>query len=207
MILASASPRRQALLRHVVQRANFKVMPATIDEVALLDELSTACKTVEDLVATLALHKALAVAQTTADPCILGADTVIALPTNETHTTLTSQILGKPRDLEHARAMIKAMAGKTHRVITGCALVDSTAQPFVTDAWSAIAHVTFYPLSDDEIDSYLEVAGTSLLDKAGAYAIQEHGRTLIESINGSYDVIVGLPVAQLIHEKGAWFRP
>lgn len=178
MILASQSPRRIELMRE----AGFdtRVIPANIDETALPDEGPF------DLVERLARAKAAAVAKEHAkegEP-VVAADTIVALD---------GELLGKPTDEADARRMLHALSGKTHQVATGvCIVLDGSAESFVD-----ITDVTFYELTHDEIDAY--VATGEPMDKAGAYGIQgQHGRMLVEKIDGDFYNVVGLPIAKVV---------
>lgn len=157
-----------------------RVIPANIDETALPDEGPF------DLVERLARAKAAAVAKEHAkegEP-VVAADTIVALD---------GELLGKPADEADARRMLHALSGKTHQVTTGvCIVRDGSVESFVD-----ITDVTFYELSHDEIDAY--VATGEPMDKAGAYGIQgQHGRMLVEKIDGDFYNVVGLPIAKVV---------
>ena len=157
-----------------------RVIPANIDETALPDEGPF------DLVERLARAKAAAVAKEHAEEGepVVAADTIVAL---------NGELLGKPEDEPDARRMLHALSGKTHQVATGvCIVRDENAESFVD-----ITDVTFYELSHDEIDAY--VATGEPMDKAGAYGIQgQHGRMLVEKIDGDFYNVVGLPIAKVV---------
>lgn len=178
MILASQSPRRIELMREAGFDA--RVIPANIDETALPDEGPF------DLVERLAHAKAAAVAKEHAEEGepVVAADTIVAL---------AGELLGKPADEADARRMLQALSGKTHQVATGvCIVRDGSVESFVD-----ITDVTFYELSHDEIDAY--VATGEPMDKAGAYGIQgQHGRLLVEKIDGDFYNVVGLPIAKVV---------
>jgi len=178
LILASASPRRAEILRTVGWP--FEALPADIDETRRAGEDAVAY--VERVARAKAEGSALRVPGST----ILGADTVVVIE---------DEILGKPRDDEDARRMLRLLRDRWHLVLTGVALVDG-------DPGSAIvAHeateVRFAAMSEDEIDWY--VATGEPRDKAGAYAIQGQGARFIKEIRGDYLNIVGLPV-RLVYE-------
>jgi septum formation protein len=172
LVLASASPRRQELLRNAGIR--FEVQPADIPEVPLRGEVA------KDCAERLAREKALAVARQRPHDCVLGADTVVVID---------GQILGKPRDPADAARMLRLLSGRDHLVITGVCLV--------IDAQSSVASettvVTVSEITDQEIADY--VAGGEPMDKAGAYAIQGIASRWIPRIEGDYSNVVGLPVA------------
>ncbi len=120
------------------------------------------------------------------DAVIIGCDTVVVSPGGE--------IFGKPVDKADGYAMLKALSGNTHRVITGVCLHSRSH----TMTFAVTAHVTFYPLSHEEIEDYLSCG--EYQDKAGAYGIQGKGGLLCEKIEGDYFNIVGLPAARLSRE-------
>jgi|SRR5271165_1357033 len=194
LILASASPRRQELLRNA--GIPFTVRPADINETPLAGEAPRDCAE------RLAREKALAVFRNQPQQWVLGADTIVVVG---------DAILGKPRDADDAARMLRLLSGGTHAVITGVCLVN----PVVSDQWSAASkadvltaaettHVTFCELSDDEIRDY--VATGEPMDKAGAYAIQGMASRWIPRIEGDYSNVVGLPVAlvyRMLRERGA----
>lgn len=138
-----------------------------------------------------AYRKARAVAKQFPDALVLGADTLVYLGT---------QLFGKPRDMEDAYRMLKQLQGRTHEVVTGVCLLRLRGHRQAIFAEST--RVTFRPLGAKEIRDYL--ASINPLDKAGAYAIQEHGDKIVESIVGSYSNVVGLPVERLQTELREW---
>ena len=183
LVLASASPRRRELLTQAGY--TFTVHPAHIPEDPYPDEDPTA------YVLRLARQKAETVfaeitkasaseKRASAAPQVLGADTTV---------TLDSHILGKPESPADASRMLRLLSGRTHRVLTGVALV--TAQSTQTAAESTIVH--FLTPTDEEIAAY--VASGDPMDKAGAYAIQGYAARWIPRIEGCYFNVVGLPIA------------
>ena len=175
LVLASASPRRQELLRNA--GISFAIHPAEIPEVPLPNE------TPHSFAERLAREKALAVLQQRPGDVVLGADTVVLVD---------EHILGKPCDQADAARMLRLLSGRTHRVITGVCLAGPTKDGFV-DVRSETTLVAFDALSDDDIRSY--VATGEPMDKAGAYAIQGLASRWISRIEGDYCNVVGLPVA------------
>jgi len=173
LVLASASPRRQELLRKA--GIAFTVQPAEIDETPLPGESARACAE------RLARDKALAIARSRSDDVVLGADTVVVVD---------DQILGKPADGEDAARMLRLLSGRTHQVITGVALIVQGGEASVA---SETTQVTFMKLSEDDIRGY--VATGEPMDKAGAYAIQGIASRWIPRIEGDYSNVVGLPIA------------
>jgi septum formation protein len=179
IILASASPRRAALLRQIGLR--FRVAPSGLGEdgeAPLPGESPEACAR------RLALSKAREVAGRLAHGLVIGADTVVACE---------DRSFGKPRDGDEALAFLLALAGRTHRVITGVAVVD--AETARAEIEAAVTSVVMRPFGADEAARY--VATGEPMDKAGAYGIQERGALLVEGIQGDYFNVVGLPIALL----------
>jgi septum formation protein len=153
------------------------VHPADIDESARPNEHADA------YVCRVALDKARAISDRMPGRLVLGADTAVVID---------DEILGKPRDAADASRMLRLLAGRAHRVMTGVALVGSPVQGGVeTDL--AITTVEFGPISEAEITWY--VASGEPVDKAGAYAIQGLASRFVTRIDGSYSNVVGLPVS------------
>ena len=179
LILASASPRRSELLTQAGYR--FRVHPAHINEDPLPGEDPIA------YVTRLAREKAEAVfrelIKSDANPeknAVLGADTTV---------TLDREILAKPTDAADAARMLRMLSGRTHRVVTGVAVVTSGG----VEVAAEVTAVRFLTLSDAEIADYL--AGGEPMDKAGAYAIQGRAARWIPRIEGCYFNVMGLPLA------------
>ncbi|MGO9865795.1 MAG: Maf family protein [Terriglobales bacterium] len=172
LVLASASPRRQELLRNA--GIAFEVQAADIPEDPQPGERG------EEYAERLAREKALAVARQRPQDVVLGADTVVVVD---------GQILGKPSDAADATRMLRLLSGREHRVITGVCLVVS-GQPSVA---SETTLVTVSEITGEDIASY--VASGEPMDKAGAYAIQGIASRWIPRIEGDYSNVVGLPVA------------
>ena len=175
LVLASASPRRQELLRNA--GIAFEVQPANIAEDQLPGEAA------KDCAERLARDKALAVARQHPHDCVLGADTVVVVD---------GQLLGKPSDAADAARMLRLLSGREHQVITGVCLV-------VSGQWSVASQttsVTMSEITEKEIADY--VASGEPMDKAGAYAIQGIASRWILRIDGDYSNVVGLPVALVV---------
>ncbi len=174
IILASASPRRQELLRLITD--TFEVHPVDADETL------PAGIPIDLAPSLLADIKAQAAAREFPDDLVIGCDTIV---------TLDDEIMGKPRDREDAFRMLRRLSGETHTVMTGTALyLNGKSTVFTVET-----RVTFYTLTDDEINAYLDTGEP--FDKAGAYGIQGKGSLLVERIEGDYFNVVGLPVAAL----------
>ena len=170
-ILASASPRRRELLQQI--DASFEVKVSSVEEVTG-GNLAPAEIVVEN-----AVRKAKAVAEAFPGDAVLGADTIVFLD---------GRVYGKPKDGEEAKAMLRALAGREHEVATGIAWVH--AGEVFTDVETT--RVFFAPLTEEAIDAYVKTGEP--LDKAGAYAIQGRAAQFIESIEGSFSNVVGLPL-------------
>jgi len=173
LVLASSSPRRRELLKGL--GLAFTVVTSDVDETTVPD-LAPA-----EIVEQLALRKARAVAQRVNKGIVLGADTIVVL---------NGHVLGKPVDASDAFRMLSALQGRTHTVFSGVALIDAES------GRSEVAHsatsVTVRAMSEQEINAY--IATGEPMDKAGSYAIQGIGATLVEGIAGDYFTVVGLPL-------------
>ena len=176
IVLASASPRRQELLRNA--GIAFTVQPADIDETPLQGEAPRDCAE------RLAREKAAAIFRNRPQDYVLGADTIVVI--DET-------ILGKPRDAADAARMLRLLSGRTHAVITGVCLISPSADNAEVRTASETTLVTMREISDNEIRDY--IATGEPMDKAGAYAIQGIASRWIPRIEGDYSNVVGLPVA------------
>jgi septum formation protein len=203
LILASASPRRQDLLRS--SGILFHAQPADIDETPLAGESP------RGYAERLAREKALAIFRSRPQDFVLGADTIVVID---------DKILGKPRDVDDAMRMLRFLSGRTHAVITGVCLAGpgaSARSPVAGKNRERIARptdwekttsettlVTMCEVSEEEIREY--VATGEPMDKAGAYAIQGMASRWIPKIEGDYSNVVGLPVAMvyaMLRERGA----
>jgi septum formation protein len=190
LVLASASPRRQELLRSA--GIPFITQAADIDETPLAGEAPRECAE------RLAREKALAVWRTRPQDVVLGADTIVVID---------GCILGKPRDADDAARMLRLLSGRVHRVITGVCVVGPIGMaPAAQSAFEKLGTengevrtasettlVTMNALTNEEIRDY--VASGEPMDKAGAYAIQGMASRWISRIEGDYSNVVGLPVA------------
>ena len=169
LLLASASPRRSELLK--LGGFEFERRPAHIDESARTGEPA------DRYVLRLAEEKARAVWRR--GTRTLGADTVVVLG---------DEVLCKPSDEDDAKRMLSSLSGRTHRVLTGVAVFDGTS----CLTRHAETRVRFRVLEDEEIDEY--VATGEAFDKAGSYGIQGWASKFVESVDGSYTNVVGLPL-------------
>lgn len=181
LILASASPRRQELIS--LLGLPVRILPSLVDE-DTPDDWSPS-----QIVEGLSLRKALAVKEeltnsSDASSIIIGSDTIVVL---------NGRAMGKPSDEQDARQMLKRLSGNIHEVYTGVTCIRVSDAKTVTS--HRITKVKMRRLSAEQISRY--VATGEPLDKAGAYGIQEIGSLLVESIDGCYFNVVGLPVSLL----------
>lgn len=173
LILASSSPRRKELLQTLG-------LPFIIQS-SDVDETTDPGMQPQEIVEELALRKARKIASGLTEGVVLGSDTIVVL---------NGEILGKPVDDEDAYRMLHALQGCEHTVYSGIALIDAKS------GQSEVAHsrtqVRIRPLAPDEIRAY--IATREPMDKAGSYAIQGIGATLVDGIEGDYFTVVGLPL-------------
>lgn len=174
IVLASASPRRKTLLTNITSKFDIEI--SNVDE-TIPDNVKAI-----DAAEFLATKKALDIAKKRPDDIVIGADTVIVYK---------DKIYGKPIDKNDAKSMLNLFSGNTHQVVTGVCVVQGKK----TISFSSINQVEFYPLTEEEIDEYLE--DNEYIDKAGSYAIQGKANLFIKEICGDYNSIVGLPVSKL----------
>lgn len=170
IILASASPRRAALLRQI--GLPFEVRPARVDEAGTGEPAAA-------YVRRLAAAKAQAVALP--NRLTLGADTAVVLE---------GEVFGKPADRARALDMLAALSDRTHQVVTGVAVTDGAR----LEVDHVISHVTFRAIDPVEAAAYWRTGEPA--DKAGGYGIQGIGSIFAKSITGSYSAIVGLPLTE-----------
>ena len=175
VILASASPRRRQLL--LLVGIDHEVRPADVDESLLPGETPVAHAE------RLARAKAHAIAEREPGAVVIAADTIVVVD---------GDVLGKPRDAQDARAMLRRLSGRTHVVLTAVAV----AREARTESAVESVAVTFRPLSDEEIDAY--IATGEPMDKAGAYGIQGYGATIVERVDGDYFSVMGLGLRRLV---------
>ena len=171
LLLASHSPRRASLLQHT--GLDFEVQPADIDETPQKDE--DAIHYVERLA------RAKAQSQWRSGFAHLGADTIVVLD---------GELLGKPRDEQHAMQMLMRLSGRSHQVATGVAVFDG--EQVLSDV--VMTTVTFRSIDSQEAKSYWATGEPA--DKAGAYALQGIGGVFVTTIAGSYSNVIGLPMAE-----------
>lgn len=184
LLLASASPRRRALLSEL--GVAFEVVTAEVIE------NETPSFDARQMVAYNAALKADWVAQRYPDTVVLGADTTVALD---------GEALNKPRDYDAAKEMLRRLSGRTHRVVTGVALRHEVRG--LRYDGDAVTEVTFKAYDDSVIEDYLR--RVHVYDKAGGYGIQDHGELLVERFQGELSTVIGLPLSltkQFLTEAG-----
>ncbi|WP_156952626.1 Maf family protein [Maridesulfovibrio frigidus] len=177
LTLGSGSPRRDELLSSVGLK--FKISPATCEEPS-----AEPGQLPEDYAIEMALMKARNVAKSCPGTLVIGADTIVARDLD---------ILGKPRDRNNAVEMIKSLCGRSHKVITGCALISKNGDEI---SYAVTTDVEFINCDIAAIRAYVATGEPD--DKAGAYAIQGQGAFLVKGICGSYTNVVGLPLARIM---------
>ena len=185
LVLASASPRREELLRQAGYA--FMVVPPDFHEPSAaatrVDPVSTA--------EALSFFKARTVARRLSGATVIGADTVVSSG---------EMVYGKPADEAQARRILADLMHHSHQVITGVALVDAdTGRREIT---CEVTRVTMRPMPDDVFDEYLRSRRWE--GKAGAYGIQDHGDAFVERVEGSFSNVVGLPMELLTRLLTAW---
>jgi len=176
LILASASPRRQELLR--VLGIEFDVIPSDVSEELLNGE------TPRDHVLRLAREKSAAVSHDNPSAWVLGADTVVVI---------NDEVLGKPETHNEERAMLAKLSGRSHQVLTGFSIVKD-GKILIHDVVEST--VIFKEMHEDEIEWY--VSTKEPYDKAGGYAVQGMAAFFIKEIHGSYANVVGLPLTEVV---------
>lgn len=175
IILASKSPRRLELMKYITE--DFTVKSADADE--------TLPKGISPEEAVLRLSAIKAEPFRNDEDTVIGADTVVALG---------RKILGKPKNDDDARAMLRSLSGKTHSVFTGVTIIHSQE----STSFAVQTKVSFYELSDDDIEQYIKTGEHR--DKAGSYGIQGYGSLFVKEIKGDYFNVVGLPIGKLNKE-------
>ena len=179
IILASESPRRKKMLEQLGLK--FEVVKSGYEE-----DMNAVADS-NELAKLLAYKKAEAVAKYYEDAVVIGADTF---------TIFENKFIGKPKDENDARKILKNFSGKEHKVITGLSVIDTKNNKAVKLTGEAI--IKFRVLDDQEIEAYIKTGEP--LDAAGGYNINNQGATLIESVNGDYYVVVGFPLSRLYVE-------
>lgn len=175
-VLASSSPRRRELIKRIEKNTLF-VTPKNSENIAESNPIILAER--------LARAKSCEAAKDYPNHLVIGCDTVVSMQ---------GEIFGKPKSEDHAKQMLCKLSGKTHEVITGVCLKSREA----IVSFSETTKVTFYSLTQTEIDAYLQEGDWT--DKAGGYGIQSKGAFLVKKIEGDYYNVMGLPLAKLYRE-------
>jgi septum formation protein len=188
IILASSSPRRRDLLDLI--GIKFRVFEPQVEEIPRGAEKARdyALRNAVEKAHQVARHVPSGGKELSKQYILVAADTIVVLK---------ERILEKPRDKDHARAMLHALSGQRHEVITGLCVL-GLGWPTGPREKSMIVRteVDMKPLTEDEIDSY--IASGEPMDKAGAYAVQGRGSYMIRAVYGSYTNVVGLPLSELV---------
>ena len=179
LILASASPRRRELLSGM--NVEYRIESADCEE---LSQEKDPLLSGEKIALENALRKAKVISEKNADCLVLGADPVVVCD---------NRVFGKPRSEKEAFSMLRTLSGREHSVITGVALCCKA--DFICEVFPVTTQVYFKSLRDEEILRYMQCV--PVMDKAGAYAIQDHGEMILEELNGSLSNVIGLPVEEL----------
>ena len=177
LILASISPRRKELLESVGFK--FFLTKPNFEE----DTIDASKMKVDEYVLDLAESKAKSVFSSHPNDIVLAADTIVVLD---------HDIIGKPKDETDAMNILRRLSGKTHQVYTGVFIVSNNQEVGFVE----VANVTFKAMSDEDILAY--IATKEPMDKAGAYGIQGYGSQYIESYDGDFHTIMGLPLKKVI---------
>ena len=181
MILASASPRRRELLEQ--GGILFTVIPSQAEEKITTEQPGQAVEELSYLKCSDIYEKSLG------DVLVIGADTVVASE---------GKILGKPSSQKDAVKMLQSLQGREHEVYTGVTIMAREGNENRKKTFHEKTKVVFYPMSDEEIRSYVNTGEP--MDKAGAYGIQGKSAVFIKEISGDYNNVVGLPLARLYQE-------
>lgn len=175
IILASGSARRKEILEQFI---DFKIIKPDINEIKNNEVKANTT------VMALAFEKGMAVARENKDSIVLSCDTLVEID---------EELLGKPKDRDEARNMLKKLSGRTHNVYSGYCLILLSEKIKYLDYVKT--GVKFRNLSNEDIENYLDTG--EYMDKAGSYAIQEKGSLLIEKFDGDYFNVVGLPISNI----------
>jgi septum formation protein len=176
IILASKSPRRKVLLEQIGLKFEIRESEYEEDMGAISDP--------HELVKFLALNKARDVAKHYDDAIVIGADTFVIF---------NDKFIGKPKDEEDARKILQNFSGKEHEVVTGFAIIDTKNNIEINDVGTAL--VKFRKLTEEEINNY--IATGEPMTRAGAYGLMEKAAVLIDSIDGDFYSVIGLPLNKI----------
>ena len=182
IILASASPRRKEIMD--LLNIPYEIKIADIDE--KINKDNDLVKEIENI----SYLKALKIFKENKDTVVIGADTIVVV---------NNEILGKPKSKQEAKQMLEKLQNNFHHVITGVTILSSKQ----SETFSNVSKVIFNPITSEEIDEYINT--NEPMDKAGAYAIQGLGAKFINSIEGDYYAIMGLPISELYKRLKKYF--
>lgn len=192
IILASASPRRKELLAQI--GLEFEIVVSDVEEKVtstlpwqVVEELSA--QKAEAVCNTVCGESGTGNSVSDNEMLVIGADTIVAYD---------EQILGKPRDEENAKEMLRSLQGRAHQVYTGVTLIHVKDGQRMVNTFHERTDVEFYPMTEQDIADY--VATGDPMDKAGAYGIQGICARFVKGIRGDYNNVVGLPVGRLYQE-------
>ncbi|MCD1146908.1 Maf family protein [Peptoniphilus sp. KCTC 25270] len=174
IILASTSPRRKELLKRCVEEFQIQAPKFNEEEIQCLDPRICAMAS--------AYGKAYSIFSEEQEKIVIGSDTIVVYE---------DKILGKPKNREEAKEMLRLLSGRTHRVISGIAIFSKEDK--VVDCVETL--VTFYSLTEEEVEAYLDTG--EYIDKAGAYGIQGYGEKLVKGYTGELENVIGLPIAYI----------
>ena len=180
LCLASSSPRRKELLKNF--NLQFDCYSPNIDEIPEKNEQA------ESFVKRMAIEKGRKIHQT----CILAKDVIILA--GDTIVFFNGQILGKPETVSHAKSMLSQLNGNLHTVLSGYSILDSASGNEITDV--TCTKVKFQKMPPELLEWYVSTGEP--MGNAGAYSIQGLGSILVESIDGSYNNVVGIPIEYII---------
>lgn len=184
LILASGSAARQSMLKEA--GLSFEIKPADLDEEAIIYAAWQDKKTIEDITETLAAAKTKTVSEKYSDSLVIGSDQTLEFDGN---------ILSKAKNKEEAFEKLKALQGKTHRLISSVAVAQGEEILFSTTDTAAL---TMHNLTDEQLQAYMESDPEALTSCVGAYKIEGAGVSLFSEVNGNHFTIMGMPLDPLL---------
>lgn len=184
LILASASAVRAKLLREA--GVSFEIRPAEVDEARIRTSMLAEGKDASEIAQALAQTKALQISTAAPQALVLGCDQILVFE---------NRLIGKSADLAEARALLREMSGKPHRLLTACVLAKAG-----TPVWRRRERINLrmHAFSDAFLDVYLQAAGEEILSSVGCYQLEGRGVQLFEAVEGDYFSVLGLPLIPLL---------